>query len=107
MQRLLPASVLEPREQLQIVRALRAEGEYEAAAVACDDFTTAYAAHAKAELVRLLVPTFRGVASLDEVGEIEQAMGSPEVLALAREGASATMSVSRFTEVVCGFSMTD
>jgi membrane associated rhomboid family serine protease len=59
MQRLLPASVLEPREQLQIVRALRAEGEYEAAAVACDDFTTAYAGHAKAELVRLLAIEIR------------------------------------------------
>jgi outer membrane protein assembly factor BamD (BamD/ComL family) len=59
MQRLLPASVLEPRDQLQIVRALRMEGEYEAAAVACDDFTTAYPEHAKGELVRLLAIEIR------------------------------------------------
>ena len=34
MQRLLPATVLEPRDQLRVASALRREGEFEAAAVA-------------------------------------------------------------------------
>jgi len=68
MQRLLPASVLEPRDQLQIVRALRMEGEYEAAAVACDDFTTAYPEHAKGELVRLLAIEIRAALLGDRDG---------------------------------------
>ncbi len=71
MQRLLPATVLEPRDQLRVASALRREGEFEAAAVALADFTRAYPGSAKAELARLLTIEIRASVLGDVAGARE------------------------------------
>jgi len=54
LERLLPAAVLSGDDQIAIARALRAEGELEAAAQALIDYAEAYRGEPRAELARLL-----------------------------------------------------
>jgi membrane associated rhomboid family serine protease len=71
MQRLLPATVLEPRDQLRVASALRREGEFEAAAIALGDFTRAYPGTSKTELARLLTIEIRAGVLGDVAGARE------------------------------------
>jgi tetratricopeptide (TPR) repeat protein len=69
LQRLLPAAVLDPPEQLRVARILRREGEFEAAAHALADFAGACAGHPQAELARFLSAEIRA----ELLGDVEGA----------------------------------
>lgn len=69
LERLLPGTVLEPRAQLKIARALRRQGEFAVAAQALIDFATTYPAHPSSEVARLLAGEFRA----DLIGDSEGA----------------------------------
>jgi membrane associated rhomboid family serine protease len=69
LERLLPASVLEPTAQLEIAGIIRRKGEFEAAALALLDFARAYPGHPQAEMARLLSAEI----SVELLGDIERA----------------------------------
>jgi membrane associated rhomboid family serine protease len=69
LERLLPAVVLAADDQLAIARALRAEGELEAAAQALIDFAVADPAEPRAERARLLAAELLAT----ELGDLESA----------------------------------
>ena len=64
-------------------------------------------AEATAAISPTIIGALRGVTSVEDMASLDQAFGSPDVLALAQSAAAATQSVNRFTEVVCGFTITD
>ncbi len=69
LERLLPAAVLAADDQIAIARALRAEGEFEAAAQALIDYAAADPGEPRAELARLLAAELL----LMELGDLESA----------------------------------
>jgi sirohydrochlorin ferrochelatase len=60
-----------------------------------------------AVLTPRLIEAFVAVDSIEDLATFDQAFSSPELLAAAQQGASATLSLDRFTNAVCGFSLTD
>ena len=64
-------------------------------------------AAASAALSPLMVAAFHSVDSVDDLATLDQAFSTPELLAAAQQGAAAAVSLNRFTEAVCGFTLTD
>ena len=47
------------------------------------------------------------MSSVEDMATLDQAFNSPEVQTAAQAGPAAAQSLDRFTEVICGFTMTD
>jgi hypothetical protein len=82
-----------------------------AAAAAAADPEVAADIEALAESTATLSPTIvgalRSVSSVEDMASLEQAFDSPEFLATAQAAAASAQSLNRYTEVVCGFTITD
>jgi hypothetical protein len=82
-----------------------------AAAAAAADPDVAADIEALAESTATLSPTIvgalRSVSSVEDLAAMEQAFDSPEFLATAQAAAASAQSLNRYTEVVCGFTITD
>jgi hypothetical protein len=64
-------------------------------------------AASSAALSPLMVAAFDSLDSVDDLATLDQAFSTPELLAAAQQGAAAAVSLNRFTEAVCGFTLTD
>lgn len=99
-------------ESADLIESSQAEAtaEYAAAAAAASPEVAAdieaLAASSNA-LAPSIVAAFRAVDSVEDMATLEQVFDTPELQEAARTGAAAAQSLSRFTDVVCGFSMTD
>ena len=83
---------------------------YAAAAAAAEPDVAAHIealAASSAALSPLMVTAFDSVDSVEDLATLDQVFSTPELLAAAQQGAAATVGLNRFTEAVCGFTLTD
>jgi hypothetical protein len=99
-------------EQAAMLQAGQAEMDsaYAAAAAAADPDIAANItelAESTATIMPTLIAVLGGVETIEDMQGMEAALSTPEFTAAARTAATATLELDRFTEAVCGFSMSD